>query len=183
MVGEAGTWGRLTWGSAATITTTSVLRLWSHDNFGEDLIINVRNAGIYYWDKTNGLTARVRELNTLANSDLAPTIATQVMVSDRDRHILAFGCDPESNIGTQDPLLIRFSSQESLTDWRTQATNTAGELRLGSGSEIVCAVETRQQVLVFTDTSLYTLQFLGPLLRLEYNLFQKIFLFVVLLQL
>jgi|TARA_Y100000816_G_scaffold265515_1_gene225419 hypothetical protein len=158
----AGTWGRLTWGSAATITTTSVLRLWSHDNFGEDLIINVRNAGIYYWDKTNGLTARAVELNTLANSDLAPTIATQVMVSDRDRHILAFGCDPESNIGTQDPLLIRFSSQESLTDWRTQATNTAGELRLGSGSEIVCAVETRQQVLVFTDTSLYTLQFLGP---------------------
>ena len=84
------------------------------------------------------------------------------MVSDRDRHVLAFGCDPESNIGTQDPLLIRFSSQESLTDWRTKPTNTAGELRLGSGSEIVCAIETRQQVLVYTDTSLYTLQFLGP---------------------
>ena len=158
----AGTWGRLTWGSGATITTTSVLRLWSHDNFGEDLLMNVRNAGIYYWDKTNGLTTRAVELNTLANSDLAPTIATQVLVSDRDRHVLAFGCDPESNIGTQDPLLIRFSSQESLTDWRTTATNTAGELRLGSGSEIVCAVETRQQVLVYTDTSLYTLQFLGP---------------------
>jgi len=158
----AGTWGRLTWGSGATITTTSVLRLWSHDNFGEDLLMNVRNAGIYYWDKTNGLTTRAVELNTLTNSDLAPTIATQVLVSDRDRHVLAFGCDPESNIGTQDPLLIRFSSQESLTDWRTTATNTAGELRLGSGSEIVCAVETRQQVLVYTDTSLYTLQFLGP---------------------
>lgn len=158
----AGTWGRLTWGSGATITTTGVLRLWSHDNFGEDLLLNVRNAGIYYWDKTNGLTVRAVELNTLTNSDLAPTIATQVLVSDRDRHVLAFGCDPESNIGTQDPLLIRFSSQESLTDWRTTATNTAGELRLGSGSEIVCAIETRQQVLVFTDTSLYTLQFLGP---------------------
>ena len=73
------------------------------------------------------------------------------MVSDRDRHILAHGCDPEFNI-EQDPLLIRFSSQESLTDWRTQATNTAGELRLGSGSEIVCATETRQQILVFTDS-------------------------------
>ena len=158
----AGTWGRSTWGSGATITVEGVLRIWTHDNFGEDLLMNVRNGGIYYWDKTNGLTTRAVELNTLANSDLAPTIATQVLVSDRDRHVLAFGCDPESNIGTQDPLLIRFSSQESLTDWRTTATNTAGELRLGSGSEIVCAVETRQQVLVYTDTSLYTLQFLGP---------------------
>ena len=169
----AGTFGRLTWGSGATITTTGVLRLWSHDNFGEDLLINVRNAGIYYWDKTNGLTARAVELNSLTNSDLAPTVATQVLVSDRDRHIIAFGCDPESDIGTQDPLLIRFSSQESLTDWRTTATNTAGELRLGSGSEIVCAVETRQQVLVYTDTSLYTLQFLGPPITFGVNLISE----------
>ena len=169
----AGTWGRLTWGSAATITTTSVLRKWTHDNFGEDLLLNVRNAGIYYWDKTNGFSTRAVELSSLAGSDLCPTIATQIMVSDRDRHILAFGCDPEGNIGTQDPLMIRFSSQESLTDWRTQATNTAGELRLGSGSEIVCAVETRQQVLVFTDTSLYTLQFLGPPVTFGVNLISE----------
>ena len=169
----AGTWGRLTWGSAATITTTSVLRKWTHDNFGEDLLLNVRNAGIYYWDKTNGFATRAVELSSLAGSDLCPTIATQIMVSDRDRHILAFGCDPEGNIGTQDPLMIRFSSQESLTDWRTQATNTAGELRLGSGAEIVCAVETRQQVLVFTDTSLYTLQFLGPPVTFGVNLISE----------
>ena len=158
----AGAWGRLAWGSAASVGTTGVLRIWTHDNFGENLILNVRNGGIFYWDKGNGLTGRAVELNSLGQSDLAPTIATQVMVSDRDRHVLAFGCDPEANIGTQDPLIIRFSSQESLTDWRTLPTNTAGELRLGSGSEIVCAVETRQQILVFTDTSLYTLQFLGP---------------------
>ena len=169
----AGTWGRLTWGSGATITTTSVLRLWSHDNFGEDLLINVRNAGIYYWDKTNGLTTRAVELNTLAGSSKAPTIATQVLVSDRDRHIIAFGCDPESNIGTQDPLVIRFSSQESLTDWESKATNTAGELRLGSGSEIVCATETRQQVLVFTDASLYTMQFIGPPFTFGINLISE----------
>ena len=161
----AGSWGsvdRGPWGSGASVGTTGVLRIWTHDNFGENLILNVRNGGIFYWDKGNGLTGRAVELNSLGQSDLAPTIATQVMVSDRDRHVLAFGCDPEANIGTQDPLIIRFSSQESLTDWRTLPTNTAGELRLGSGSEIVCAVETRQQILVFTDTSLYTLQFLGP---------------------
>jgi hypothetical protein len=75
---------------------------------------------------------------------------------------LAFGCDTEVDPGVQDPLAIRFSSQESLTDWRTTATNTAGELRLGSGSEIVTALETRQQILVFTDTTLYAMQFLGP---------------------
>ena len=169
----AGTWGRLTWGSGATITTTSVLRLWSHDNFGEDLLMNVRNAGIYYWDKTNGLATRAVELNTLAGSSKAPTIATQVLVSDRDRHIIAFGCDPESNIGTQDPLVIRFSSQESLTDWESKATNTAGELRLGSGSEIVCATETRQQILVFTDASLYTMQFIGPPFTFGINLISE----------
>lgn len=169
----AGTWGRLTWGSGATITTTSILRLWSHDNFGEDLLMNVRNAGIYYWDKTNGLTTRAVELNTLAGSSKAPTIATQVLVSDRDRHIIAFGCDPESNIGTQDPLVIRFSSQESLTEWESLVTNTAGELRLGSGSEIICAVETRQQILVFTDVSIYTMQFIGPPFTFGINLISE----------
>ena len=169
----AGSWGRGTWGSAATLTVEGILRIWTHDNFGEDLIINVRNGGIYYWDKTNGLSTRSVELNTLAGSSKAPTIATQVLVSDRDRHIIAFGCDPESSIGTQDPLVIRFSSQESLTDWESLVTNTAGELRLGSGSEIICAVETRQQILVFTDVSLYTMQFIGPPFTFGINLISE----------
>ena len=141
---------------------TNTLRIWSHDNFGEDLLMNVRNGGIYYWDRTGGLTSRAVSLDSLAGSNSAPTIAKQILVSDRDRHIIAFGCDPEANPGVQDPLVIRFSSQESLTDWQSTATNTAGELRLGSGSEIVTAVETRQQVLVFTDDSLYAMQYLGP---------------------
>ena len=169
----AGTWGRLTWGSAATIGTTSILRLWSHDNFGEDLLINVRNSAIYYWDKTNGLTTRAVELSTLAGSTSAPLIATQVLVSDRDRHIIAFGCDTEASPGTQDPLVIRFSSQESLTEWGSLVTNTAGELRLGSGSEIICAVETRQQILVFTDVSIYTMQFIGPPFTFGINLISE----------
>jgi hypothetical protein len=169
----AGTWGRSTWGSAATIGTTSLLRLWSHDNFGEDLLMNVRNSAIYYWDKTNGLTTRAVELSTLAGSTSAPLIATQVLVSDRDRHIIAFGCDTEASPGTQDPLVIRFSSQESLTDWGSLVTNTAGELRLGSGSEIICAVETRQQILVFTDVSIYTMQFIGPPFTFGINLISE----------
>ena len=169
----AGTWGRLSWGSGASLSIEGVLRLWTHDNFGEDLLINVRNDGIYYWDRTSGLTSRAVKLDSLAGSSKAPTIATQVLVSDRDRHIIAFGCEPEDNIGTQDPLVIRFSSQESLTDWESLITNTAGELRLGSGSEIVCAVETRQQILVFTDVSIYTMQFIGPPFTFSINLISE----------
>ena len=166
-----GFWGRGTWGSAATTPIiTSTLRVWSHDNFGEDLLINVRNGGIYYWDKSTGASARAVSLDTLSGATSTPTIAKQVMVSDRDRHIIAFGCDTEANPGVQDPLAIRFSSQESLTDWASTATNTAGELRLGSGSEIVTAVETRQQILVYTDESLYAMQFLGPPFTFGVNL-------------
>ena len=159
----AGTWGRGTWDSAASLTAAGqTLRIWSHDNFGEDLLINVRDADIYYWDKTNGTSTRAVKLSTLTGSTSAPVIAKKVLVSDRDRHIIAFGCDSELNPGVQDPLLIRFSDQASLTEWNSTATNTAGDLRLGSGSEIVTAIETRQQVLVYTDVSLHAMQFLGP---------------------
>lgn len=158
-----GPWSRGTWGSGATVSANAQLRLWSHDNFGEDLIINVRDAGIYYWDKTSGLSARAVALADRPGADATtPTIAKQVLVSDRDRHIIAFGCDPESNIGVQDPLLIRFSDQENPLVWQSLPTNTAGDLRIGSGSEIVAAVETRQQIVVFTDVSLHSMQFLGP---------------------
>ena len=159
----AGTWSRGTWGSASDLTVSgATLRIWSHDNFGEDLLINVRDGGIYYWNKSSGLNNPAVLLSGLTNANRTPTIAKQVLVSDKDRHIIAFGCDPETDIGTQDPLLIRFSSQESLTDWAATVTNTAGDLRIGAGSEIITAVETRQQVLVFTDVSLHAMQFLGP---------------------
>jgi hypothetical protein len=159
----AGTWGRAGWGEASTdAIVANTLRFWSQDNFGEDLLINVRDGGIFYWEATTGLTTRAVNITSLAGSTSAPQVAKQIMVSDRDRHVIAFGCDPESTPGVQDPLTIRFSDQESLTTWNTTATNTAGELRLGSGSEIVTAVETRQQIIVFTDTTLYSMQFLGP---------------------
>lgn len=161
----AGAWGRSTWGSAATVDLiTDTLRIWTHDNFGEDLIINDMDGGIYYWDASavNSLTNPAVAISSLVGADLAPTIAKKVIVSDVDRHVIAFGCDPLDNIGVQDPLLIRFSAQESVVDWRPSTTNTAGDLRLGSGSKIVTAVETRQQILVFTDVSLHAMQYIGP---------------------
>ncbi len=170
----AGTWGRQGWGQAADVTVlTDTLRIWSHDNFGEDLLLNVRDGGVYYWDASVGLGTRATNLTNLAGATSTPTILKQIMVSDRDRHIIAFGCDTEANPGVQDPLAIRFSSQESLTDWATTSENTAGELRLGSGSEIITAVETRQQILVFTDESLYSMQFLGPPLTFGINLISE----------
>jgi hypothetical protein len=159
----AGTWSRGTWGSSASLTVAGqTLRIWSHDNFGEDLIINVRDGDIYYWDKTNGFSTRAQKLSGLAGANKVPTIAKQVLVSDNDRHVIAFGCDPETDPGVQDPLLIRFSDQENVTEWQSLVTNTAGDLRIGSGSKIVTAVETRQQILVFTDVSLHAMQYLGP---------------------
>jgi hypothetical protein len=138
------------------------LRIWSQDNFGEDLLMAVHDGGLYYWDTSAGLSTRAVTLASLAGANSTPTVVKQVIVSERDRHTIVFGCDPESTPGVQDPLVIRFSSQESLTDWETRADNTAGELRLGSGSEIIGAVQTKQQVVVFTDVSIHAMQYIGP---------------------
>lgn len=167
----AGSWSRSTWGSAAPggLTTTTQIRLWSHDNFGEDLLINPRDAGLFYWDKSSGSGARAVELSTIGTPKSVPQISKQVMVSDRDRHVLAFGSDSvgasssaSQGNGTQDPLLIRFSSQESPSDWFPTATNTAGDLRLGSGSTFVKAIETKREILIWTDTALTSMRFIGP---------------------
>ena len=165
----AGTWGRGTWGSSSSLTTTTNIRIWSHDNFGEDLIINPRDSNVYYWDKGTGLSARAVELSTLSGAKSAPQVAKQVIVSDQDRHVIAFGCDglgasasATQGNGVQDPLLIRFSSQENAVDWFPTDVNTAGDLILGSGSQFVQAVETKREILVWTDTSLHSMRFIGP---------------------
>jgi len=161
------------WGSRAEVTTPGAqIRLWSHDNFGEDIIINPRDGGIFYWDKTNGLSNRAIELSatsTYSGETSVPTIAKQVLVSDQDRHVIVFGCDglganssATQGNGVQDPLLIRFSSQENPVDFFPTATNTAGDLRLGGGSTFVQAVETKQQILVFTNKTLHAMKFIGP---------------------
>jgi hypothetical protein len=168
----AGTYGRDGWGDAASsgLTTTNQIRLWSHDNFGEDLLINPRDTNIYYWDKSNTLSNAAVELSTLSGTPTSvPQIAKQVLVSDRDRHIIAFGSDglgansaATQGDGVQDPLLIRFSSQENPIDWWPSSTNTAGDLRLGSGSTFVQAVETKREILIWTDTALTSMRFIGP---------------------
>ena len=161
------------WGDAASVTVPGAqIRFWSHDNFGEDIIINPRDGGIFYWDKTNGLGNRAVELSatsTYSGETSVPTIAKQVLVSDQDRHVIVFGCDglganssATQGNGVQDPLLIRFSSQENPVDFFPTATNTAGDLRLGGGSTIVQAVETKQQILVFTNKTLHAMKFIGP---------------------
>lgn len=157
----AGTWGRGGWGSATTVSAGNSLRLWSQDNYGEDLVFNVRDGGVYYWDASSGLTARGVTLASLSTDSSTPTLASQVMVSDRDRHVIAFGAN-QGGTSAQDPLLIRFSSQENPYEWTPTSTNTAGDLRLGSGSIIIKAIETKRETVVFTDTALYSMQFIGP---------------------
>jgi len=159
------------WGNAASVTVPGAqIRLWSHDNFGEDIIINPRDGGLFYWDKTNGLSTRAVELSTRAGTKTSvPTIAKQIIVSDQDRHLIVFGCDglgasssATQGDGIQDPLLIRFSSQENPLDFFPTSTNTAGDIRLGGGSEFVQAVETKEQILVYTNKTLHSMRFIGP---------------------
>jgi len=172
------------WGLAlisGTITPSANLRIWTQDNFGEDLLLNERNGRIYYWDRSNSTSTRAKFLTdsslSLGTRTSVPLIATQILLSDRDRHVIAFGADSlgatsaaTDGNGVQDPLLIRFSSQENPVDWYPTSTNTAGDLRISSGSKIIQAVETRQQILVFTDVSIHAMQFLGPPFTFGINL-------------
>jgi len=150
------------WGQAASggISTTTELRVWSHDNFGEDLLINPVDSAIYYWDKTTTLSNRAVNITSLSGANEAPVLAKQILVSDIDRHVIAFGCNAQGS-SVQDNLLIRFSDQESVTDWEARADNTAGDLRLGSGSTFVQALETKREILVWTDKSLHSMRFIG----------------------
>ena len=156
----AGTWGADGWGSASSETAGGgTIRLWSQDNFGEDLIFNQRDGFVFYWDKSNGLSTRAQ--NLIERSDDAPRKSRKVIVSERDRHVICFGSNPLGS-NEQDRLLIRFSSQENPFQWIPTATNTAGDLRVGSGSEIITAVKTRREMVVLTDTSVFSMQFIGP---------------------
>lgn len=158
---NAGSWGEQPWGEGATSSANTELRLWAQDSFGEDLIFNVRNGAIFFWDASSGLVVRGVELQTLTADANVPTIATQVLVSDRDRHVIVFGANADPS-AAQDPLLIRFSDQEDPTVWTSTSTNTAGDLRLGSGNRIIKAIETKREILIWTDSAVYSMQFIGP---------------------
>jgi hypothetical protein len=154
----AGAWSAGTWGVGGT--TNTAIRLWSQDNFGEDLIFGPRGGAVYYWDATTGVNTRGVLLSSLSGASDVPTVQNYIYVSDISRFVFCFGCNDYGS-AIQDPMLIRWSDQESAVNWTPAATNQAGSLRLSHGSEIITAVQTRQEIVVFTDSSIYSLQYLG----------------------
>jgi len=171
----AGTWGAGAWGSATAITASNQLRLWSHDNFGEDLVMNVRAGGVYYFDTSAATlgTTRAIPLTSLSGANLTPTLALQVLVSDIDRHVVCLGADPisgSSRSGTLDPMLVAWSDQENAAVWEPLSTNTAGSFRLSAGSQIIGAIRARQETLIWTDTALYSMSFIGQPFTFGINL-------------
>jgi len=157
----ASAWGSGGFGSASDISSGNQLRLYSQDNFGEDLVLNVRGGGIYYHDTSGGLATRAVDISEILGQSNAPTIALQVMVSDIDQHVIAFGVNPLGSSAI-DPLFIRFSDQQNAIDWTPTATNTAGGVRINSGSIIIGAIQAREEILIFTDVSLHSMRFVGP---------------------
>lgn len=172
----SGTWGAGGFGSSTSLSFTNQLRLWSADNFGEDLILHARGGGIFFWDETNGTSTRAVNITSLSGSNLAPTIGLQTIVSDTDRHVIVLGADPVSSgsrTGVLDPMLVVFSDQESITEFEPKTTNTAGSVRLSAGSEIRGGIRARQEILIWTDTSMYSMQFVGPPLTFGLNLINE----------
>ena len=173
---SSGTWGEGTFGSTTALSATNQLRLWTHDHFGENLIINPRAGGIYRWVENNGLTTRAVDLSTVSGANLVPTVGLQVITSEKDRHLIVLGSDPVSGgarTGTIDPMLISFSDQENDLEFQPLITNTAGDLRLSSGSSIIGATKSRQEILIWTDTALYSMQFVGPPFTFAVNLINE----------
>ncbi len=160
----AGPWSRDGWGSGYTTGIGLQLRLWTQSNFGEDLLFSPRTGPIYLWQPGSGATPAFATRGTLVSGVDVPSITNEIMVSDSTRIVIAFGCNDYGAYGTtpQDPMLIRWSAQESYTDWTPAATNQAGSYRLSHGSVIVGALQTRQEILVWTDAAVYAMQYLGP---------------------
>mgnify|MGYP003630517388 FL=1 len=159
------TYGAEGWGVEASNAGTDItaqLRVWTQVPFGEDLIANIRNGGIYQWDRSGGFSNRAVNLKDLAGADTAPTICRAVVVAAESRHLMALACDPYDNIGTQDPLLIRWADAETLTTWTPDTNNTAGSLRLNTGSQIITGLASKRDILVWTDTSLNSISYVGP---------------------
>ena len=155
---SAGTWGSNTWGNSGT--TLSPIRLWSQANFGEDLFFTYRGGSPFYWDASNELTTRAVYVSSLGGASDVPTIVNKAFVSDIFRFAFCFGAN-DLGAAALDPMLIRWSDQEDVANWTPAATNQAGSLRLSRGSEIITALQARQEILVWTDTAVYGLQYLG----------------------
>lgn len=154
----AGTWGQGSWGFG--VSSTTEVRFWSQSNFGEDLILGHRGGELFYWDATNGVETRAVLVSSRAGASDVPVVQNLILVSDISRFVFCFGTN-EIGSTTLDPTLLRWSDQENAENWTPSATNQAGSLRLSRGTEIVAASQARQEVLVFTDSSLYSLQYVG----------------------
>ena len=155
----AGGWGLGTWGNGVVGTTQ--LRLWNQNNFGENLIFGPAGAAIYIWQANTSLTSRGVLLSSLPGASSVPLYQNSMLISDASRFVLAFGTNDVGS-STLDPMLIRWSDQENALEWAPSITNQAGSLRLSHGSKIVSTLQSRQEILVWTDASLYSLQYLGP---------------------
>lgn len=155
----AGNWGYGTWGVGTA--STDALRLWSQMNFGEDLVFGPRGGGLYYFDFSAGITTRAVNVTTMGGASDVPTKQNLILVSDISRFVLVFGCN-DLGSSTLDPMLIRWSDQESVVNWTPAITNQAGGLPLSHGSEIITAAQVRQEILVITDEAVYSLQYQGP---------------------
>ena len=154
------TWGASTFGSASSLSASGQLRLYSQDAFGDDLIFNAREGGVYYWDESAGTSTRATALSAVSGASDAPTVALQVMMSDVDKHVICFGVNPLGS-STIDPLHVRWSDSESAADWTPTAINSAGGVNLSTGSTIIGALKTRQEILIWTDAGMHSMRFVG----------------------
>jgi len=162
------------WGIAAASSAGAglQLRLWSQSNFGENLIFNPRGGPMCYWDTNPTPTVFDRGVEIKASTTVGgapvdascPSLVNFIMVSDASRFVIAFGCNDPSGVYatiTIDPMQIRWSDQESYATWIPAITNQAGDYRLSRGSFIITAIQTRQEILIFTDSAIYSMQYLG----------------------
>jgi hypothetical protein len=158
----AGSWGANPWGTGSITPVTIFQRDWWYDSFDNDTVMNIRNGAIYYWELDNTFINRAVLLSSLLGASDVPDAAMQILVSQNDKHLLAFGCQPFGEApGEFDPLLIRFASQDDPVMWTPLVTNSAGFIRLSNGDRIKRALRTRQEILVWTESTLVSLQFLG----------------------
>jgi hypothetical protein len=150
-----------TWGTTGVADLAQQLRLYTHDTFGEDLVFNVYAGGFYYWDKSAGVNTRAVTVASLSGATQAPTQVNRVLTSDQARHVICFGTNNLGGSGAYDPLLVRWSDSEAPEKWQPTTTNSAGDYRLDNGSTIITAISTRQEILIFTDTAVYSMQYVG----------------------
>ena len=161
-----GPWNTGAWGQSSGQPINLQQRNWYFTNFDNDLVMNIKKGAIYYWARglypnpVDALNTRAVRLDSLPGASNVPLQATQVLLSQNDKHLIALGATAYGSVDF-DPLLIRWANQNEPTNWTPEVTNSAGFIRVSRGSEIVCGVVTRQEILVFTQATINSLQFLG----------------------